>query len=342
MKKIGFFVGENGKWNFFREIYNDLKTGYTTEVYAVKEYNVPLLYGRLNRWLVERKMRTMLEHNDLCFFEWASELLVPASHMPKRCPIVTRLHSYELNVWAPKVNWHHVDKIIFVSQNIREKFIERYPEQANKTTVVYNGVALDKFTPSLQSVAALQSAATLNLGMLCWLHPVKRVYETIISLYELKTQGYLAHLHIAGGIVQGGYFDDYAIATHRLVKKLGLENEVTFYGHVSDPQHWFQNIDIFISNSYWEGLQVALLEAMASGCYCLSHAWDGAEEVVPREDIYITGAELQQKIIRYYHLPICEKQRLSSLSRTLACEKFDLEQTKRQIRQVIEETAASC
>lgn len=335
MKKIGFFIGENGNWNFFREIYNDLKTGYATEVYAVKEYKVPLLYGRLNRWLVQHKMRAMLAHNDLCFFEWASELLVPASHMPKRCPIVTRLHSYEINVWAPKINWQHVDKIIFVSQNIREKFIERYPAEANKTTVVYNGVALDKFTPTPPN------EERLNLGMLCWLHPVKRVYETIIALYELKAQGYQAHLHIAGGVVQGGYFDDYAIATHRLVEKLGLANDVTFHGHVTDPQRWFQTIDIFISNSYWEGLQVALLEAMASGCYCLSHHWDGAEEVVPREDLYITGAELQQKIIRYYHLPVCEKQRLRSLSRTIACEKFDLEQTKRQIRQVLEEVATS-
>jgi glycosyltransferase involved in cell wall biosynthesis len=110
---------------------------------------------------------------------------------------------------------------------------------------------------------------------------------------------------------------------------------------VSDPQHWFQLIDIFISNSYWEGMQVALLEAMASGCYCLAHHWDGAEEVVPYEDLYITGAELQQKIIRYYHLPLCEKQRLRTLSRAIACEKFDLEQTKRQIRQVLAEVATS-
>lgn len=331
MRKIGLFVGESGNWNFFHDIYADLKTSYTVETFNTKQYNVPLLYGRFNRWMFNHKMNSMLKHNDLCFFEWASELLVPASHLPKRCPIVTRLHSYEINVWAPKVNWHHVDKIIFVAQHIRQKFVERYPDHAYKTEVVYNGVNLDRFT------LAPESHEILNLGMLGWLHPVKRVYETVISLYELKAKGYRTHLHIAGGMVPGGYHDDYALATYRLVEKLGLERDVTFYGHVKDPYQWLHNIDIFISNSYWEGQQVALLEALASGCYCLSHWWDGAEEVVPQKALFVTGGDLQQKIIDYIHLSDTEKQKRKHEAREIARSKFDLEQTKKGIRKVLAE-----
>jgi hypothetical protein len=127
MKKIGVFVGEE-MWTFFNEIYNDLNARYQTEVYKEKIYNTPLLYGRLNRWVFNRQLRSMLRRNDICFFEWASELLMHASHMPKQCAIVTRLHSFELYEWAPKINWDAVDKITLISHAMQRQFVAVYPD----------------------------------------------------------------------------------------------------------------------------------------------------------------------------------------------------------------------
>ena len=104
MKKLGIFVGEKGNWSFFQDIYEDLCAHYRTEIFKEKVYNVPLLYGRLNRWAFREEMRSILRRNDLCFFEWASELLVPASHMPKYCPIVTRLHSQRQRSSRPSLS----------------------------------------------------------------------------------------------------------------------------------------------------------------------------------------------------------------------------------------------
>jgi len=328
--RVGVLVGEKGDWRFFKEINEELGEWHKTEVFVDKSYQIPLLYGRLNRWAFHRRIRSLLQHNDVCFFEWASELLWPASYMPKTCRIVTRLHSYEITYWAPKINWEPVDKIVFVSEAIRSKFIKSYPAHAAKTEVVYNGVDLNRFTPPAQK------EFRFNLGMLCNLHPVKRVYEVVLVVLELKKQGYNPHLHVAGGKFAGGYFDDYFESVKSAIQKLGLTENVTLHSYVEDTPHWLQQIDIFISNSYWEGMPVSLLEAMASGCYCLSHFWDGAEEVLPLDHLYVTNMELQQRIIDYVHLPDRDKYSAQAAMRTLACQKFNIVQRKKDVRRIIE------
>jgi len=76
---------------------------------------------------------------------------------------------------------------------------------------------------------------------------------------------------------------------------------------------------------------------MASGCYCLSHIWSGADEMLPPDNLFITNSELQQKIIDFYEISDDEKISCSMHLREIAIEKYDIEQTKTQIRQVIEE-----
>ncbi len=332
MKKLGIFVGEKGKWGFFRHIFDDLSRHYQTLVFQEKAYSVPLLYGRINRWAYTHGITSTLRKSDVSFFEWASELLVPASQMPRYCPIVTRLHSYELTFWAAKVNWERVDKVILVSRAMQRKFGQMFPDHAHKTAVVYNGVPLDRFR------RPPQRNFRLNLGMVCSIHPIKRVYETVITVHKLKQRGLRPHLHVAGGRWENGYFDDYYVAIQRAIEKLGLSGDVTLHDHVEDTAGWLKDIDIFISNSYWEGQQVALLEAIAAGCYSLSHFWDGAEEILPQENIFVTEDELIEKIIAY----CCqtEEQRLirQAEMEAIAHDRFDAERQKAEIRSVIEET----
>jgi glycosyltransferase involved in cell wall biosynthesis len=333
-KRLGIFVGENGNWSFFREIYEDLAKYYVTDIYEKKSYRTPLLYGRLNDWAHVQRMRRTLQQNNVCFFEWVSELLLPASHMPKSCAMVARLHSYELYAWAPRVNWANVDRIILVSEAMRVKFCAMFPDHAHKTRLIYNAKKLDRFSPVARPFA-------FNLGMLCSIHPRKRIYEIVIMVAELRRRGYPARLHIGGGRLHGGDLDEYYVALHALVGKLDLQDAVTFYDHVDNTAEWLRNIDVFISNSYWEGHQVALIEAMAVGCQCYSHAWDGAEEVLPPENLYLSENELAEMLIAYSKLPEplrqCERDRM----RAIAVQRYDAGHQYAAIRQVIEEALAA-
>ena len=101
----------------------------------------------------------MREH-DVVFFEWASDLLAYATQFPKSCGIVTRLHRYEMFQWVPNINWAVVDKVILLSEAMRNKFIAQVPSLKNKTVVIPWAVASDKFQIRSQSL-------TGNIGTLC-------------------------------------------------------------------------------------------------------------------------------------------------------------------------------
>ena len=139
-------------------------------------------HTRINNALLRNDMQSFLAANDVVFFEWASELLALASHLPKRCPIVTRLHRYELYQWADRINWDAVDRIILVSEAKRREFVARFPQQAQKIAVIPVGVDLQKFG---YCDRAFDAGAGSNIGILCHLAPRKRVYELILAFSEL-------------------------------------------------------------------------------------------------------------------------------------------------------------
>jgi glycosyltransferase involved in cell wall biosynthesis len=157
---------------------------------------------------------------------------------------------------------------------------------------------------------------------------------------ELRQRGYPAHLHIAGARQHGGDLDEYYVALRALVDKLDLREAVTFYDHVTNTAEWLRNIDVFISNSYWEGHQVALIEAMAVGCQCYSHFWDGAEEVLPPENIYLSENQLADMLIAYSKLPEEERRCRREQMRAIAVAKYDAHRQYAAIRAVIDEALA--
>ncbi len=120
------------------------------------------------------------------------------------------------------------------------------------------------------------------------------------------------------------------------MERLGLEGRVILDGYIADTPGWLRDIDIFVTNSFSEGLQVALLEAMATGCYCLAHAWDGAEEALPPDQIYISEGELIQKVEAYIGLDDKAQRQLQERMRSIAEEKFDIEDRARDVLQVVE------
>ena len=109
------------------------------------------------------------------------------------------------------------------------------------------------------------------------------------------------------------------------------------YGEIRDSWNWYRDIDIFVSNSYSEGLQVALMEASASGCYALSHRWDGAEEVLPQANLFLTEDGLRDKIVAYCEESELAKRQYLASTRQMACERFDLRNVCNQVRQILED-----
>ena len=324
--RVGVAIEET--WSFFHEIYAELAQHHTISQFKRQTVHPPFFRERINRYLFQRDLSSLLRNNEVVFFEWASELLIAASQVEKTCGIVTRLHRYEMYQWVDLINWQVVDKVILVSQAKRQEFITRFPQFASKAVVIPEATSPEKFQFHTKPFSG-------DIGILCHLTPRKRVYEALLDFYELAKQGGDFHLHIGGGrhVLHGDYYE----AMHTLVKRLGLESKVMFYDSVPNPQDWYHKIDIFLSNSYSEGLQLAPMEAMACGCYTLSHRWEGADELLPEENLFYTGTQLRQKILEFVETPEVEKLRKRQALRAIVCEKHDINQIKVQIRQLVEE-----
>ena len=143
MLRVGVINEET--WGFFNEIYNDLTTHYRTSVFYRREFKLPIFHTRINRLILHRDLQNFMKKNDVVFFEWASGLLVTATHLKKYCPIITRLHRYEMYQWVDRINWNAVDRVILVSKTMQGEFIERFPDQAEKTIVAPPSTSLEKF-----------------------------------------------------------------------------------------------------------------------------------------------------------------------------------------------------
>jgi len=323
--QLGIVIEET--WDFLHEIFADLSDHHQTSLFERKTLQLPFFKERVNRYLLIQNMRNFMQENDVLFFEWASELLALATHLPKTCGIVTRLHRYEMYEWVDRINWHNVDKIILVSKAKVKEFSTRFPDQAHKVVMIPEAVSLDRFDFNPKPFSG-------DIGILCHITPRKRVYELILDLSDIFQERDDLRLHIGGD--EHVLFGDYFQAMQILIQKLNMQEKIIFYDFIEHPEKWYHTIDIFISNSYSEGLQVSPIEAMASGCYCLSHHWDGADELLPEENLYFTGKQLKEKILEYCDISEEERQNRRTYLRNMVDDKFNVNKTKIQIRKVIE------
>lgn len=325
--RIGIAIEET--WAFFTEIAQELSEHHQTSQFYAPEVRFPIFNERIQARRLRRAWRSFLTTNQVVFFEWASGLLETATHLPKSCGIVTRLHRYEMYRWADKINWEAVDRVILVSRAKEREFARRFPGQAQKVVVIPEAISIERFQSHIKEFSG-------QLGILCHLSPRKRVYELILAFYELNCQRAGFHLHIGGGAHPG--FPDYFDALQALVRALGLSKSVTFYGNVQDPQNWYRNIDLFISNSYSEGLQVSPMEAVASGCYAISHHWEGTEDFFSPQELFFTERQFIERVLTYADLSQPEKAERIARLQEIVRQNHDMDKIKVQIREVIEQT----
>ena len=94
------------------------------------------------------------------------------------------------------------------------------------------------------------------------LHYKKRPELLLESLSQLKTQGYSFH-----AIFAGSGEADYTDSLQQLVTSLGVEERVTFAGHVTgaDKDLLLQGADLFALPSYSENFGIAVAEALVAG-----------------------------------------------------------------------------
>lgn len=184
------------------------------------------------------------------FFKSFSKLIYTEHNLVTHYNLITK--------YLNGVTYRFNDHVIFVSEETLKSVEERrkgkcYNYQSG--SVVLNGVNTEKF----KSVKA--PISEIIVGTVASFRKQKRLDQWIevVRLFKTKYPYYRVKFILAGD-------GEERATVEALIKKHGLSDTVQTTGTIVDTVSFYNTIDIFMMTSDFEGLPVALLEAMSSSC----------------------------------------------------------------------------
>jgi len=191
-----------------------------------------------------------------------------------QCPkyVVTRRMDYpEGKTWYTRLLYNRrVDGVVAISRVIMNLLIEAGVEP-ERIRLIHSGIDPQRFARCADGSASGEYEAVVGI---------------IASLEERKGHRYL--FEAAAMLKRRGHKIKYLVAgegparrqLEERVKALHLGDEIRFCGFVSDAPDFLSQIDIFILPSLYEGLGVAVLEAMAAGKPVIASRVGGLPELI--------------------------------------------------------------
>ncbi len=248
------------------------------------KYEVRTCYSNNNQ-----EIESAVKWADIIWLEWANEMAIHVTNNVSSISgkqIICRVHSYEvLQGYIPRINWSVISKTIFVADHVAKIARDICPAISKLTecVVVNNGVNLKKFqfkkrNPGFNIAVVGSISHKKNPSM--WVEVISRLVR-IDDRYTLKIAGEFQELR-------------YKCYMESIIPKLGLTNNMRFYGQVGDITEWFEKeqINYLLTTSPFESFGYSIAEAMAMGYRPLIHAFAGAEDIWPALCIFYTINEL--------------------------------------------------
>lgn len=215
-----------------------------------------LTHGKIDPWtllklcLLIRRERVDLINTHLTTASWLGSIAARLTGVPSvaRVPSTDQARFFKFS--------HH---LIAVSEGVRDH-LQAQGVSAEKIAVLYNGIDLTNYQPSLSGAEAKArlglSPETRTIGVAANLIPRKGHRFLLKALKAIESDAKDVHLLLAG---EGSLLAELQEQT----RLLGLQDRVHFLGFRSDMVEVETAMDIFVLPSLREGLSNAVMEAMA-------------------------------------------------------------------------------
>lgn len=170
-----------------------------------------------------------------------------------------------LRAWYKKNSFKHV----FVSDGSKNEFIDYY-KLSGKYYVVNNGFPFkdiktlkmkklfDNIYPTLSFVGQINSQKNLGLLIEIWISLNKNRYNCNLLI-------------IGDGPLKKNILN--------LVQKSGMISKFLLIGWTSEPEIYYNQIDVFVMTSLYEGLPLSLIEIAGNGIPCVIVPFNGSTDV---------------------------------------------------------------
>lgn len=176
-----------------------------------------------------------------------------------------------------------VDKIIVVSESIKEELVSDLGIPGDKIAVVYNGVDLDEFHVLDQKNVENEKKkfgffkGSKIIGYDGRLHEEKGLNILIDAFYQVSRR--FDHLYL---LLLGDGSERKKLELQ--VSRLGIEKKVLFLGYREDVPLFLNLIDIFVLPSIArESFGISIIEAMACGKVVIASNLGGIPEIISNE-----------------------------------------------------------
>lgn len=203
------------------------------------------------------------------------------------------------------------DSVVCVSKQV-ECVMKEYYGLSN-TMTIYNPIDMH----GIRQLASQENewdvdSSKFNVISVGRLERVKGYDELIPIIGRVRDRCDDIHLWLVGEGTQ-------TASLKGLVKKMGVEDRITFTGFVKNPYSLMSQMDLFVCSSRAEGFSLVIAEAMTLGVPVVSIDCAGPRELITKYGggtLCASYKELEQEIIKRYHTKTCQKNRVLSFDAT--------------------------
>lgn len=289
----------------------------------------PSLVLRLAAWL--RREKACVVHTHLFTADTYGRLAAKLAGVPA---VFSTVHNI-VNPWKggfrkgiDRLFARLSTRVIGCSEEVTQALATRDGIPADRLMAIPNGIDLKKFAQvsgaGVRAEFGLPDDRPL-LGVVGRLHPQKGhedLFRALAAMPQARA-GELACMIIGTGELQD--------ALHAMAQDMGLERCVIFTGMRTDVPRLVAAMDMFLMPSRWEGLPIALLEAMASAKPVICTRVGGIPDVVIDGDNGLLvdpeqPAQLQARIAQLLDNPDA-RTRLGQRARETVIDRFDVTRT---------------
>lgn len=181
-------------------------------------------------------------------------------------PVVSTIHNVYEGGWGRMLAYRLTDYLCVrttaVSQAAADRFIRVHAVPRNKCAVVFNGIDVQKFSPDLERRERVRNEMDLR-GCFVWLAAGRIVpAKDYPNLLRAFAQAASVHSHALLWITgPATATEDQWLRSH--VASLGIGGRVKLLGLRRDMPSLYDAADGFVQASAWEGMPLAIGEAMA-------------------------------------------------------------------------------
>ncbi len=207
-----------------------------------------------------------------------------------------RYHSATRYMNLATMNW--LFRIIAVSDDVAQSLQKHKPNLKVPLEIILNGVNLINFAPGVFDGKKIRRSLGIPenvpvIGTIAVFRFQKRLDLWLEIAHKIIQKIPEIHFIVVG---------DGPLKQQLLEKstRLNLDHKVHFVGLQTEVRPYLAAFDVYMMSSVFEGLPVALLEAMASGCPVISTDAGGIKEVIRhKKDGYLCHIDESDKLVQF-------------------------------------------